>query len=149
MKNVVAYSQRIVTVTLIGLMILGNFWTPTYAASQLKTLEQGGTLPKPPSGVGRIELEEKQQVVLMVGGIVDQVNVDVGDQVKAGAVLVQLDTQRLEWAVADAEMNLESARIGLAKLKEDVDDIDISLAEAQYLLAKENLAVVEAGPTDH
>jgi len=148
MKNVVAYTQRIMTLSLIGLIIVGSLWAPAFAVDQLSPSEQSGTLPKPPSGVGRVELEEKQQVVLMVGGIVDQVNVEVGDQVKAGAVLVQLDTQRLGWAVEDAEMNLESARIGLAKLQEDVDEIDIALAEAKYLLAKENLAVVEAGPTE-
>lgn len=107
------------------------------------------TIPgQPPSGVGQIELEEQQQVVLMVGGIVDSVSVDVGDQVRTGATLVQLDTQDLEWAVQDAEMDLESARIQLAKLNETVDEIDIAQAEAQYLLAQENLAVVEAGPTE-
>ncbi|MCB0061957.1 MAG: efflux RND transporter periplasmic adaptor subunit [Caldilineaceae bacterium] len=103
---------------------------------------------KPPSGVGKIEVEEQQQVVLMVGGIVETVSVDVGDQVDAGDPLVQLDTQNLEWAVQDAEMDLESARLQLAKLNETVDDVDIAQAEAQYLLAQENLAVVEAGPTE-
>ncbi len=148
MKSMVAYSQRMVTMGLMGLLLIANFALPVAAAGQQNAWEQNGTIPKPPSGVGHIELEEKQQVVLMVGGIVDQVSVEVGDQVKVGAVLVQLDTQKLEWAVQDAEMNLESSRIGLAKLKEDVDDIDVALADAQYLLAKENLAVVEAGPTE-
>ncbi len=148
MKSMVAYTQRIMTMGLIGLLLVSNFALPVAAAGQQSALEQSGTIPKPPSGVGRIELEEKQQVVLMVGGIVDQVNVEIGDQVKVGTVLVQLDTQKLEWAVQDAEMNLESSRIGLAKLNEDVDEIDIALADANYLLAKENLAVVEAGPTE-
>jgi len=147
MKSTVAYIQRIMTMGLIGLLLVCNFTVPVAAAGQQKSLEQSGTIPKPPSGVGRIELEEKQQVVLMVGGIVDQVNVDIGDQVKVGAVLLQLDTQKLEWAVQDAEMALESSRIGLAKLNEGVDEIDVALAEANYLLAKENMAVVEAGPT--
>lgn len=148
MKNVVMYAQRIMTLSLIGLLVGGVLWTPALAVGQSRSLAQSGTVPNPPSGVGRVELEEKQQVVLMVGGIVDQVNVEVGDQVNSGATLVQLDTQRLEWAVEDAEMNLESARIGLAKLQEDVDEIDIALAEAKYLLAKENMAVVEVGPTE-
>jgi multidrug efflux pump subunit AcrA (membrane-fusion protein) len=147
MKRVIAYTQRIMTMSLIGLLIVGSIGLPVLAASRDSALEQSGTIPKPPSGVGRIELEEKQQVVLKVGGIVDQVNVEIGDQVAAGATLLQLDTQNLEWAVQDAEMNLESARIGLAKLQEEVDEIDIALAEAQLLLAQENLTVVEAGPT--
>lgn len=147
-KAVMSYIQRLITMGLISLIALGGLWAPALAVETLRPTEQGSTLPKPSSGVGRIDLEEKQQVVLMVGGIVDQVAVEIGDQVTVGTTLVQLDTQRLEWAVQSAEMDLESARIGLAKLQEDVDEIDIALAEAQYLLAKENFAVVEAGPTE-
>ncbi|MEZ4618940.1 MAG: efflux RND transporter periplasmic adaptor subunit [Caldilineaceae bacterium] len=149
MKSMVVYhTQRFATLTLIGLLILCNLITPVAAVELQSPALQNGTLPKAPSGVGKIDLEEKHQVVLMVGGIVDKVNVEIGDQVRAGDVLVQLDTKQLEWAVQDAELNLESARITLAKLNEDVDDIDVALAESKYLLAKENLAVVEAGPTE-
>lgn len=142
-------SLRGIAVAVIGAMILTHSLglTPLIAGGlQSPSLQ---TNPgKPPSGVGKIELEEQQQVVLMVSGIVDTVNVDVGDQVSTGTILVELNTQELEWAVQDAEMALESARIQLAKLNETVDEIDIAQAEAQYLLAQENLAVVEAGPTE-
>jgi multidrug resistance efflux pump len=148
MESIVAHTKRILMMGLIGLLLISNLALPVVAANQPKALAQSGTIPKPPSGVGRIELEEKQQVVLLVGGIVDQVNVEIGDQVKVGATLLQLNTQNLEWALADAEMNLEAARIGLAKLNEEVDEIDVAVAEANYLLAQENFAVVEAGPTE-
>lgn len=138
-----------VAFALIGALILTQSMavSPLIAAESARPVTQSGPA-QPPSGVGKIELEEQYQVVLKVGGIVDTVNVDVGDQVSAGATLVQLDTQNLEWAVQDAEMDLESARIQLAKLNETVDEIDIAQAEAQLLLAQENFAVVEAGPTE-
>lgn len=142
-------AKRTMTLALIGLMLVSSaLLTPLAAVELERPLHQTGTIPEPPSGVGQIELEEKQQVVLMVGGIVDQVNVEVGDQVRVGDVLVQLDTQELEWALQDAEMELESARIRLAKLNEEVDEIDIALAESKFLLAQEDFAVVEAGPTE-
>ncbi len=134
---------------LVGLLLFSH---PLSVGSLVAAAEQApvaqSATEKLPSGVGKIELQEKQQVVLKVSGIVDTVHVDVGDQVNAGDILVELDTQNLEWAVQAAEMNLESARIQLAKLNETVDEIDVALAESQYLLAQENLAVVEAGPTE-
>lgn len=103
--------------------------------------------PKQPSGVGRIELQKKHQVVILVGGIVEEVAVEVGDVVKKGQALVSLNTQELEWGVQQAEMNLENARLSLAKLNETVEATDVAQAEANVLAAKENLALVQSGPT--
>ncbi|MEZ4870105.1 MAG: efflux RND transporter periplasmic adaptor subunit [Caldilineaceae bacterium] len=136
-------------ISMIGLLLVTTGIAPLFAApAQLPTLQ--GTIPsdEPPSGIGRVELEEKYQVVLMVGGIVDKVNVEVGDQVKKGDLLIALNTQELDWAVQQAEMDLESSRLSLAKLNETVEQTDVAKAEANYLLAKENYAVVEAGPTE-
>jgi len=137
-----------VLVSFVAFLLVANGIIPLFFTTTPGVLAQTvPTASKPPSGVGRIELEEKQQVVIMVGGIVDAVNIEVGDPVKRGEVLVKLDTQDLEWAVQKAEMGLESARLSLAKLNETVEETDIAEAEAAYLLAKENLAVVERGPT--
>lgn len=141
--------RQLILFSMAGLLVLfnGAGFAPLAAAELARPFLQTGTV-KPPSGVGRIELEENRQVVLMSSGIVAEVAVEVGDAVEAGALLIALDTQQLEWAVQNAEMDLESARIGLAQLNETVDEVDIALAEANYLLAQENLAVVEAGPTE-
>lgn len=141
--------RQLILFSMAGLLVLfnGTGFAPLAAADLARPFLQSSTA-KPPSGVGRIELEENRQVVLMSSGIVAEVAVEVGDAVEAGARLIALDTQQLEWAVQNAEMDLESARIGLAQLNETVDEVDIALAEANYLLAQENLAVVEAGPTE-
>ncbi len=133
---------------LVLLLLINSGIAPFFAATYQTALAQ--TVPaadKPTSGVGRVDLEEKHQVVLMASGIVDTVTVEVGDAVSEGDVLVTLDTQELEWAVQQAEMDLESARLSLAKLNETVDETDVAQAEATALLARENLAVVERGPT--
>ena len=138
-----------VLVSFVTLLLLANGLIPTVGSLTPMALAQ--TIPagnKPASGVGRIELQEKQQVVILVGGIVDEVAVELGDTVKKGDVLVKLNTQELEWAVQQAEMNLESARLSLAKLNETVEATDIAQAEANFLSAKENLAVVQSGPTE-
>ncbi len=135
--------------SLVTLLLMNSGIAPFFALNTHNALAQ--TVPaanKPASGVGRVDLEEKHQVVIMVGGIVDTVSVEVGDSVAKGDVLVTLDTQELEWAVQQAEMDLESSRLSLGKLNETVEATDVAQAEANYLLAKENLAVVERGPTE-
>lgn len=137
-----------IVVSFVAFLLVANGMIPLSLTTTPSVLAQTvPTTSKPPSGVGRVDLEEKQQVVIMVGGIVDEVSVEVGDTVKKAAVLVKLDTQNLEWAVQQAEMGLESARLSLAKLNETVEETDIAEAEAAYLLAKETLADVERGPT--
>ena len=135
--------------SLVILLLINSGIAPFFATDIRTALAQTvpATTDKPASGVGRVDLEEKHQVVIMVGGIVDTVSVEVGDTVAKGDVLVTLDTQELEWAVQQAEMDLESARLSLAKLNETVEATDVAQAEANTLLAKENLAVVERGPT--
>lgn len=137
-----------VLVTLITLLLLTNGLIPLFQLNPTSALAQ--TVPasdKQPSGVGRIDLQKKHQVVILVGGIVEEVAVEIGDVVKKGQKLVTLNTQELEWAVQQAEMNLENARLSLAKLNETVEATDVAQAEANVLSAKENLALVQSGPT--
>lgn len=101
----------------------------------------------PVSAVGTIELISKRQVVLLTSGIINAVAVEVGDTVQRGDLIVALETQPLEWAVEQANINLENARLDLRTATEAVDESDIALAEATLLSAQENLALVEAGPT--
>lgn len=99
------------------------------------------------TAVGRVELVTSRPVVLQVGGIVDQVQVKVGDAVKSGDLLLSLNTDDLEEAVRQAEIGQEQAEIGLEAVKETVDESTIAAAEAGLLVAKEQLALVQAGPT--
>ena len=50
-----------------------------------------------------------------LSGIVRKVNVDVNDVVKAGDVLIELDTRNLEASVASARANMTSAEAKLAE----------------------------------
>jgi multidrug resistance efflux pump len=115
----------------------------------LRGVSQAVTVTATPvSAVGTIELVSKRQVVLKSNGIIAEVAVEVGDSVQRGDTLIKLDTQQLEWAVDQANINLENARITLAKATEAVDESDIDLAEANLLSAEENLTEVQAGPTE-
>src|SRR5262245_42341096 len=57
------------------------------------------------SAAGNIALSSQQYVVLEVGGLVNSVQVNPGDQVQAGDSLLTLDTTDLERALRRAELN--------------------------------------------
>jgi RND family efflux transporter MFP subunit len=65
-------------------------------------------------------------------GRVNAVNVNVGDQVKAGQVLVELDTTLLEAKVREAEANLAVAQVQVNYLKRvGTDEVHLESAQAE------------------
>ncbi len=117
------------------------------AASPSALAEQLAQSEEELSAVGAIEVKEDRNVVLGTGGRVEDVLVEDGDVVKAGDPLAQLDTTYLDWAVEQAEIGFETARIDFEKLGDLIEESDIELARAQLLQAQEDLAEVEDGPS--
>jgi HlyD family secretion protein len=105
------------------------------------------TTPGALTAVGTVELVEPRQVVLEADGRVDTIAVEEGDAVATGDVLITLDTTFLDWAVEQAEIGFESARIDFEELGEVIKPSDIAVAEANLLLAQENFAETQRGPT--
>ncbi len=99
------------------------------------------------SAGGNLALVDERSVALAIDGVVDMIAVAVGDAVKAGDLLVQLDTTELERAVAQAQLKVDSAKIALADLQTPATAAEIARAEAALLEAQENLAEVKAGPS--
>jgi HlyD family secretion protein len=100
------------------------------------------------SAAGNIELRSQRPAVLEVDGIVTQVTVEVGDQVKVGDLLVALDATDLERAVAQAELSLANAQAQLDQLLEPADSAEVASAQASLASAQQSLADVQAGPSD-
>ena len=116
------------------------------ASSELAIVAQQ-TTTRTITALGRIELVNTRPVVLAVGGIVEKLDVKVGQKVKSGDLLLALDTEVLEAAVIQSEIGLELAKINLQAVTETVDASAIEVAEADLLVATERLRLVEAGPS--
>ncbi len=102
---------------------------------------------------GNIAPAERRDLSFALPGTVADLPVEVGDAVKAGDLLAQLKTDELERAVAQAEINLRSARLKLEKLTAPPDETDLQEAEAAvheawaaYQTAKANLNLVQNSP---
>jgi HlyD family secretion protein len=104
----------------------------------LATVEKS-TLITTVSGSGQISASNQVDVKSKVSGDVLSVSVKNGDEVKAGAILAQLDSQDAYKTVRDAVVNLESAKISLEKLKKPATDLNILQAENSLTSAKNTL----------
>ncbi len=122
---------------LLGVVLVGFWLWRQSAANSPSTAErtavvERGTLQIVVSASGRIE--PARQVALTFGtpGLVTEVPVRIGDEVKAGQVLARLDTADLELSVRQAEASLRSAEARLAQLKAPPRPETIKAAEAAY-----------------
>lgn len=103
---------------------------------------------EPLAVVGNVQIRTPRSVSVAVNGDIKQVVVEVGDTVSAGGLLATVDTTYLDWAVTQAEINLELAQITLDEVKLTVDASRVAMAEATLLSAQEDLADLKIGPTD-
>lgn len=102
-----------------------------YETSPVRT----GNLVISASGSGTSVAGKEVGLAFSTSGTVAAVNVQVGDQVKAGDVLAELeDDESLQIALLEAQVNLESANQNLEDLK----------TNAQVALAEAQIAVVDA-----
>jgi HlyD family secretion protein len=152
----------------IALIAVGGYYflTQTTVLAGVPLLQSGqaaseGTAAQPPtvaiqpadlaqsavSAAGKLTLVEERSVALAVSGVVEEIAVDVGDQVKAGDLLLKLNTTELERALAQAQLNVEANKIALADLKTPASEAELAQAQAALVEAQENLADVQAGPS--
>src|SRR5262252_382094 len=80
---------------------------------KLVTVETG-TMVRSVVATGKIEPMTKVEIKSKANGIIEALAVDVDSEVKAGAVLAELDKEQLQAALRGAEANLQAARAALA-----------------------------------
>ena len=113
--------------------------TPAVAVQSAKV--EVRELQRTVDAVGSLDPNEEITVSNQVEGPVSKLYVDLGDAVKAGQVIAQLDTHELDLAVRQqtAALQQELARLGLTETGSDVDDATTSQvrqADATYNEAK-------------
>ena len=96
------------------------------------------------------EIVADHQVVVaaQVNGQVTDVTVDIGDVVKAGDVLVRIDSSALEAQAAQAKAGLEAAASNLSLLQDPAKAQDLAAAQAAVNAAAAAYTRASNGPTD-
>lgn len=111
---------------------------PKFDASRLATVERG-TMTRSVVATGKIEPITKVEIKSKANGIIKYLPVDIGDSVKKGDVLAELDRENLEAGLREAQANLGAARANLqaaqAELKKDdvaAQGPDVEFARRAY-----------------
>ncbi|MBI4494512.1 MAG: efflux RND transporter periplasmic adaptor subunit [Chloroflexi bacterium] len=94
---------------------------------------------------GTIQSGAQVNVVSRSSGVIDQLLVDVGSQVKKGDRLAVLERSTLEAQVRQAEANLANARFRLAAMEKGPKQEDVDAAQAQLEAARIRLKAMRGG----
>jgi HlyD family secretion protein len=105
-----------------------------------------GTLSSEASASGELLPRQEAMLSLATPGRVDQVLVQVGDHVRAGDVLLQLESDALERAVRTAKQSLVIQQANLADLLDGASPEDVAAARAAVASAQAQLDELLAGP---
>lgn len=139
-KKIIVFKQlvlahKIVSVVALGLILSGGYYlkgkffpAPAVNRYVLATAERG-TLAVAISGSGQVSSSNQVDLKPGASGTILQVLKSSGSNVRAGELVVVLDSSDARKAVRDAVANLESARISLAKVKQPADTLSLTQAE--------------------
>ena len=108
---------------------------------------QIGSLVTTVTATGNAVDSQQAKLSFPVTGKLTEMDVKVGDSVKAGQVLAKVDPQPYQIKVNDAQSALNTAQIKLQQLKTGATPDQVAAAQAAYNAAVANLQNVEAGPT--
>jgi HlyD family secretion protein len=129
-----------------GAVVVAGIWgyatlkgaTPDVDQSRIATVERG-TMTKSVVATGKIEPITKVEIKSKANGIIEHLNVDVDQVVRAGDVLVELDKENLSAQVREARANLqaskaalEGAEAQLQKNKVEAEAPDLEFARRNY-----------------
>lgn len=113
------FVSGIIVIILIvaGYLIIKPLLSKPAQATYVLGAVSRGTIISSISGSGQVSALNQVDVKSKASGDVVYVNVKLGQEVKNGAVLAQLDSKDAQKAVRDAQISLEDTQISLSKLQ--------------------------------
>lgn len=148
MKVPIYIKQKRVWIPLVLIIIIGGyFWFRSGKIVQPDFFEvRRGDLLQEVSVTGKIRPAEEVDLAFEKSGKIARVAMDVGDGVRAGQVLVALDSSDLVAQLAQARANAKVAQLKLGEMKKgarseqiDIDSTKVQNAEIALDDAKNNL----------
>jgi len=91
------------------------------------------------SGTGQVSASNQVEINPKVSGDLVSVNVKVGQTVKQGDLIAQIDARSAARSVADAKSSLENAKLELEELLAPIDKLTLIQAENSLADAKDSL----------
>ena len=148
MKRFLIVLMLVAIIAAGGWFAYDRYLAPIQAQSNTPTYEtftvQRGAIASTVSATGSIEPNDQASLIFRGVGMVSEVMVTVGQSVKSGQLLAQLDTTDLTLALANAKVAQEIAAAQLVKLEAPPDLMDVAAAQAAVEVAQAGVASAEA-----
>lgn len=139
-----------ILILIVGYYGYKSFFAPATPVKYVMTTVEKGTLTTSVSGSGQVSVSNQVDIKAETEGKVVSIAVKNGQEVKAGAILVKLDSSDAERAVRDAALGLQSAKLSMDKLKKPATADTILQAENSLKSAQDSLAKLKlAQPIDY
>lgn len=129
------FRHKFIAVVIFVIIVAGgyfgykSFFQKEGEIRYITTAVKKGTLIVSVSGSGQVSPLEQVDVKPRVSGEVIAVYVSKDQKIKAGQLLVELNSENAKKAVRDAEINLENARYSLEKIKNSHQEAEADLKE--------------------
>lgn len=130
---------RIVTVLLLCLVLVGSIACNPLGSNKPEVTQQlvevvRGDLTVTVSGSGNLGVSNEIKLAFGVGGRVDKIYVEEGDEVSQGDVLAKLDTDALELALAQARVAYTQAQVAVTQAQVNQTQSQVARQTAEYNL---------------
>jgi HlyD family secretion protein len=146
--------RAVLVLAAAGMVLVGTLWavrlgvTQATAAPRPRTVPVGrGEIVATVSAVGQTVPAAQARLAFRNAGRLRELNVQLGQRVKAGEVLARLDTADLEAQLAQAEANVKIQRLRLEALQAGPRAEEVAAARAAYDAAVATYERVRQGPT--
>jgi HlyD family secretion protein len=147
MKKLVRTAIIIAAVAAVAVFGYLRFRTTQASAAVTPTTAtvQRGSMAATISAAGNIQAHQSADLSFGQSGTVKAIHMNMGDQVKAGDVLAELDTADLELTLRSAQVSLKNAQDTLAQTQNPNTEQDIANARAALASAQAAYDKVAAG----
>ncbi len=158
MKIKLGIKSILITVAIVGIVLLSGFGIMglTNPQNHKESIERISVRPvkakklsslpsyKTRSFPGVVKAAKESKLAFRVGGPLISFDVNIGQKVKEGDILAQIDPRDYEIAIARIEAGLSEAKIGLKAMRKGARKEDIALLESQLAAAQAQLAEAAA-----
>lgn len=131
----------VIVILALGLWILWMWQTPAPSST---AIVRRGDISAAVNATGKVRAKKSARLTLPMSGIVQSIVKMEGDVVTPGEVILFLRAEEMARRVRQAELNLNSRQLDLARAKSAPRDEDIEIARANLRKATLALAAAEA-----
>lgn len=125
--------RKLVVGVLILALLGGGYWAYRAVRSQRPAntaLVRQGTITATVEAMGVVRAAREARLSLKMGGTVQHIFAQVGEEVEKRDILLALDTTGLERRVRETELSLEVQTLQLAEVRAGPSDAEIEIAKA-------------------